>query len=106
MASFRLVWIDVFPGIAIQAVGLTITICLCLLGAYRCGLIRVTESFNKKLVIATSGVFVYYLLSIVLALIAGRTLARITGGVPGILISVIVVLIAGINLVSNFDYTA
>jgi uncharacterized YccA/Bax inhibitor family protein len=95
-----------FPGVVIQAVGLTIAICICLLVAYRFGFIRVTESFNKKLAAATSGVIVYYLACFGLALMGGRTLSKVTGGIPGILISVIIVAIAGMSLVSNFDFAA
>lgn len=93
-----------FPGIAIQAVGLTIAISLCLIVAYRRGFIRVTESFNKKLGVATAGVLVYYIGSLAIALASRHTLYKIIGGVPGILISVVVVAIAGMSLVSNFDF--
>lgn len=95
-----------YPGVAIQAVSLTIAICFCLLSAYQFGIIRVTESFNKKLAFAMSGVIVYYLASFAFALSGGRTLQKITGGIPGILISVIIVIIAGMSLVSNFDFAA
>jgi len=93
-----------FPGIAIKAVGFTVAICLCLMVAYRTGLIRVTESFNKKLVFATGGVLIYYIASITFALRGGHTFSRITGGIPGVVISLIIILIAGMSLVSNFDF--
>ena len=35
-----------YPGIVIQAVGLTFSTCFCLLGAYKSGLIKVTENFK------------------------------------------------------------
>src|SRR6266487_4791720 len=38
-----------YPGIAIQAVAVTIALSFGLLVAYRSGLIRVTEGFNRKL---------------------------------------------------------
>jgi uncharacterized YccA/Bax inhibitor family protein len=95
-----------YPGIVLQAVGLTIAICFCLLVAYRYGFIRVTESFNKKLAVATGGVIVYYLLTFALAFVRGHTLSKVTGGVVGILISTIIVIIAGMNLVSSFDFAA
>jgi len=95
-----------YPGIAIRAVGLTIAICFCLLGAYRFGLIKVTESFNKKLAVALSGVIIYYLVSFALAVTGGHTISMITGGMLGILISMIIVVIAGMGLISNFDLAA
>ncbi len=50
-----------YPGIAIQAVALTFTICFCMLIAYRTGLIRVTEKFNRGLMVATAGVALFYM---------------------------------------------
>ena len=45
-----------FPGIAIQAVALTFGTCICLLLAYRSGLIRATEKFKLGIVAATGGI--------------------------------------------------
>ena len=87
-----------------HAIGLTIAICVFLLGAYHFGLIRVTESFNKKLMVATGGATLYYLVSYVLALKGGHALNTVTGGVFGIFISLIIVIIAVMNLASNFDF--
>jgi len=47
-----------FPGIAIQAVALTFGTCICLLLAYRSGLIRATEKFKIGIVAATGGIAV------------------------------------------------
>jgi uncharacterized YccA/Bax inhibitor family protein len=93
-----------YPGIAIHAIGLTIAICVVLLGAYHSGLIRVTESFRKKLVVATGGVTLYYLAGFVLTINGGHTLNTVTGGFFGIFISLIIVTIAVMNLASNFDF--
>lgn len=95
-----------YPGIAIQAVGLTIAMCFCLLLAYRSGLIRVTESFNRKLAMATGGVVLFYFARFVLALVGIRTLSVFAVGVPGILITAMIVVIAGFSLVSDFDFAA
>jgi len=92
------------PGIAIQAVVLTFAICLSLLVAYRTGLIRVTEKFNRGLVAATSGVVLFYLANFVLSLLGVRIFAVFAGGVPGILISAVIVVIAGMDLVADFDF--
>src|ERR1700690_2603276 len=45
-----------FPGIAIESVALTFGTCLCLLMAYRLGIIRATEKFTLGVVAATGGV--------------------------------------------------
>ena len=93
-----------YPGIAIRAVGLTIFICVCLLIAYRFRFIRVTESFNRKLSAALAGVIVYFAVTFVIGLLWRRTLSATVGGAAGILISVVIVVIAGLALVSNFDF--
>ena len=95
-----------YPGIAIQAVAVTIAMSFGLLVAYRSGLIRVTEGFNRKLSAAIGGVVLFYLTTFVLALMGVRIFSVFAGGVLGILISVIVIVIAGLSLVSAFDFVA
>ncbi len=95
-----------YPGIAIQAVAVTIAMSFGLLVAYRSGLIRVTEGFNRKLTAAIGGVALFYLTTFVLALMGVRIFSVFAEGVPGILISVIVIVIAGLSLVSAFDFVA
>jgi uncharacterized YccA/Bax inhibitor family protein len=92
-----------FSGIAIQAVCVTIAMSSCLLLAYRFGWIRVTGSFNRKLTVAISGVVLFYMANIAMALSGVPTFATRAGVIPSILISVVVVGIAGMSLVSDFD---
>src|SRR5580658_2226727 len=54
-----------FPGIAIQAVGLTFGVLFVLLLAYRSGLIQVTQKFRLGVIAATGGIMVFYLLEMV-----------------------------------------
>src|SRR5258708_17572611 len=61
-----------FPGIAIEAVALTFGTCLCMLVAYRSGLIRATEKFTMGLVAATSCIALVYLVSIVVGFFRPR----------------------------------
>jgi uncharacterized YccA/Bax inhibitor family protein len=91
-------------GIAIQAISLTVATCFCLLIAYRSGFIRVTDRFNRGLLAATSGIALYYLASFALSMLGIRKFTAFAGGLPGILISVVIVMIAGMNLVSDFDF--
>jgi uncharacterized YccA/Bax inhibitor family protein len=93
-----------YPRIAVRAIGLTLIICFCLLIAYRLRLIRVTESFNRKLTVALFGVIAYYATSFAVGLSWGRTALQAFGGIPGIIASVIVVIIASMSLISNIDF--
>jgi uncharacterized YccA/Bax inhibitor family protein len=54
-----------YPGIAMQAVGLTFGTLFILLMAYHSGLIPVTEKFRLGVVAATGGIAVFYLVEFV-----------------------------------------
>ena len=93
-----------FPGIVIQAVGLTFGTLACLLVAYRSGIIRATENFKLGVVAATGGIALLYLVSIVLGFF-GVQIPMIHGSGPvGIGFSLFVVVIAALNLVLDFDF--
>jgi uncharacterized YccA/Bax inhibitor family protein len=93
-----------FPGIAIQSVSLTFGTLLVLLFAYRSGLIPVTQKFRMGIVAATGGIMVFYLLQFGLGFF-GVHFNSINGSGPiGIGFSLIVVGIAALNLVLDFDF--
>ncbi len=92
-----------FPGIAIQSVSLTFGTLLVLLLAYRSGLIPVTQKFRMGIVAATGGIMVFYLLQFVLGFFGFHFNAVNGSGVIGIGFSLIVVGIAALNLVLDFD---
>jgi uncharacterized YccA/Bax inhibitor family protein len=92
-----------YPGIVMQAVALTFGTMAVLLMGYRSGLIRVTDKFRAGVVAATGGVLLVYLASFVMGLF-GHSFGFIgaSSGV-GILFSLVVVVIAALNLVLDFD---
>ncbi len=93
-----------YPGIGIQAVSLTFGTLFVLLLAYRSGLIQVTQKFRMGIVAATGGIMLFYLLEMVLGFF-GIQFASINGsGVVGIGFSLIVVAVAALNLVLDFDF--
>ena len=93
-----------YPGIAIQAVSLTFGTLFVLLLAYRSGLIHVTQKFRLGVVAATGGIMVFYLLQMLLN-IFGFHFTSINGSGPiGIGFSLIVVGVAALNLVLDFDF--
>ena len=92
-----------FPGIAIQAVGLTFATFLAMLLAYRGGYIRATEKFRSVITAATLGIMLVYIVSMVLSFF-GTSIPMIhEGGIVGIGFSLFVVAIAALNLVLDFD---
>jgi uncharacterized YccA/Bax inhibitor family protein len=93
-----------FPGIVIQAVGLTFGTCLALLMAYKSGMIRASENFKLGVVAATGGIALFYLASIILGLFGVRIPGVFGSGPVGIIFSLVVVVIAALNLVLDFDF--
>lgn len=93
-----------YPGIVIQAVGLTFGTLFSLLFIYRLGIIKATENFKLGVVAATGGVFMVYLVTIILGFF-GMSVPYIHGsGTIGIVFSLFVVVIAALNLVLDFDF--
>jgi uncharacterized YccA/Bax inhibitor family protein len=93
-----------FPGIVMQAVGLTFGTLFSLLAAYRSGLIKPSENFKLGIAATTGAVALYYLVAIG-ASFFGVTVPFIHDSGPlGIAFSVVVVLLAAANLVLDFDF--
>ena len=93
-----------FPGIVLQAVGLTFGTLLALLVAYKSGVIKATENFKLGVVAATGGIALVYIATLVLGFF-GVAIPFIHGSGPlGILFSLFVVVIAALNLVLDFDF--
>jgi uncharacterized YccA/Bax inhibitor family protein len=93
-----------FPGIVMQAVGLTFGTLAALLMAYRSGLIKATENFKLGVVAATGGIALLYLVNIVMGFF-GKSMPFIhDSGWLGIGFSAVVVVVAALNLVLDFDF--
>ena len=93
-----------YPGIVIQAALATIATLLALLLAYRSGLVRATENFRLGVTAATGAIALVYLASFVLRLF-GREIPFLHDSGPiGIGISAVIVVIAALNLVLDFDF--
>jgi uncharacterized YccA/Bax inhibitor family protein len=93
-----------FPGIVIQAVGLTFGTCLVLLLAYKSGLIRASENFKMGVVAATGSIALFYVISLILGFFGVRISFLYQGTPMGIAFSLFVVVIAALNLVLDFDF--
>lgn len=93
-----------FPGIAMQAAfGTLATLCGLLL-AYRSGYIKATENFKLGIFAATAGIGVLYLLSFVMGMFGVNIPYIHENGLIGIGFSLVVVVIAALNLVLDFDF--
>lgn len=93
-----------YPGIVMQAAALTFGTLFSLLLAYKSRMIRATENFKLGVVAATGAVFIVYLISFIMSFF-GHSISFINGsGVIGIGFSLVVVVIAALNLVLDFDF--
>jgi uncharacterized YccA/Bax inhibitor family protein len=94
-----------FPGLVLQAVLLTFGVMFALLAAYQSRIIRPSETFKAVIVGATFGIVVVYLVSMLIQLFFHTAIPLIfESGPVGITFSLIVVGIAALNLVLDFDF--
>jgi uncharacterized YccA/Bax inhibitor family protein len=90
-----------YPGIVIQAVGGTFGT---LLVAYQSGFIKATENFKLGIVAATGGIFLVYVISMIGSFFGFPIPYIHDAGPIGIGFSLVVVVIAALNLVLDFDF--
>lgn len=95
---------DRFPGIASQAIILTLGILGALLLAYKSKLIKPTENFKLGIAAATGGIFLIYMINIIMGFFGSSIPMIHESGMIGIGFSVFVVIIASLNLVLDFDF--
>tara|TARA_B100000700_G_scaffold158999_2_gene176196 strand:+ start:1400 stop:2140 length:741 start_codon:yes stop_codon:yes gene_type:complete len=93
-----------YPGIGIQAIGLTFGILASLLFCYKSGIIKPTENFRLMLFSATMGIFLLYLVSFIMSFFGSGIGFIHSNGLFGIGFSLFVVCIAALNLVLDFDF--
>lgn len=93
-----------YPGIVIQAFGLSISTLLVMLAAYQAGWIRATEKFKWGVIAATGAIALFYLVSMVLGFFQVNVPLISGGGTFSIVFSLFVVGIAALNFIIDFDF--
>ena len=92
-----------FPGIVVQAALLTMGTLVTMLLAYRAGVIQVTEKFRSVVIMATGGIAVAYLMSMILGWF-GADMSFMRDSSPlSIGISLVVIVVAALNLILDFS---
>ncbi len=95
---------DSYPGIALQAVMLTVGTLMVMLFVYGSGIIRVTERLKAGVVMATGAVCLFYFASMILRMF-GVAIPFVFSAHPiGIAFSLFVVGLAAFNLLLDFDF--
>ena len=104
LGAISAVFETMYPGIVFQAVSLTIGVLAVMLFVYGTGIIRATEKFKIGVIAATGAICLVYLVDIVVSLF-GKHLPYIhESGPVGIGFSLVVVVIAALNLILDFDF--
>lgn len=93
-----------YPGVAFQAVLLTIGTLFTMLFLYRSQRIRATPKFRRGVMMATGAVFFAYLFSWILSLFGMPMGFMHSSGPLGILINLVIIVIAAMNLILDFDF--
>jgi uncharacterized YccA/Bax inhibitor family protein len=92
-----------YQGIVIQAVGLTLGTLAVMLIAYKTKAIRATEKFKMGVIAATGAIALVYMVSWILGMFGINIGFIHSTGLLGIGISLVIVGVAALNLVLDFD---
>jgi uncharacterized YccA/Bax inhibitor family protein len=92
-----------YPGIVMQAVLLTFGAVIAMFLLYRFRIIKATEKFKSVIFTATAGIAIFYLLAMVLRMFHIDIAFLHEGSAIGIGFSLVVVAIAALNLILDFD---
>ena len=106
LGSISYIYGQMYEGLVFQAICLTIFILFSLLFAYRSKIIKPTQNFKLGLFAATGGVFLLYLFSFI-ASFFGVTVSILdptNSSLFSIGASLLLVVIASLNLVIDFDF--
>jgi uncharacterized YccA/Bax inhibitor family protein len=92
-----------YPGLVIQAVGLTFGVALAMFLLYNFRIIKVTDKLRSIIFTATAGIAIFYLAIMVLRLFHVSMPFAYDASPLGIGISLFVIAIAALNLLLDFD---
>jgi len=95
---------QMYHGIAINALGLTLGVTVVMLALYTSGVLRATPKFTMGVIAATGGIAVVYLVDIVLRFFGHQVPLLNSSGPWGIAISVLIVIVAALNLILDFNF--
>jgi len=97
---------SLYDGIVLSAICITVSILLAMLMIYRSGLIKPTENFKLGVAAATGGIFLLYMINLVMSFFGSQMgIMNIqNASLMSIGFSLFVIVIAALNLVVDFDF--
>lgn len=103
-SMYNLAFAERAPNLIINAVGLTFGVAATMYLLYSFRIIKATETFKSVIYTATGGIMFFYLLVFVLRLVGFEGMPFLhEGSTFGIIFSLVVVAIAALNLILDFD---
>lgn len=93
-----------YPGIVIQAAGLTLCVFAALLVAYKSRLIHASENFKLGMAAVMGGIMILYLVMFVLGFFGIQFTMLHDSGPISIGFSAVICVVAALNLVMDFDF--
>ena len=91
------------PGIVMNAVGLTFGTAIAMYLLYSFKIIKATERFKSVIFTATAGIAIFYMISMLLGFFGVHMAFLHEGSLMGIGFSLVVVAVAALNLILDFD---
>ncbi len=103
-AMYNIAFAEIAPNIILNAVGLTFGVAAAMYLLYSFRIIKATEKFKTVIITATAGIFIFYILVLILRAFGVENMPFLhQGSALGIGFSVFVVAIAALNLILDFD---
>ena len=103
LGTISAMYASTMDGIIMQAVSLTFATLISMLVLYKSGLIKVTDKFRSGVMMATGAIFLVYLVSMIGSMFGWNMPYLHQGGMIGIGISVVIIAVAALNLLLDFD---
>jgi uncharacterized YccA/Bax inhibitor family protein len=104
LGAISAVFETMYPGIVIQAVSLSIGVLAVMIFVYGTGILRATAKFKIGVVAATGAICLVYLVDLVVSFFGTRLPFIHETGPVGIGFSLVVVVLAALNLILDFDF--
>jgi len=106
LGGISFMYSKMYDGIVLNAICLTIGILLSLLMAYRSGLIKPSENFKLGIAAATGGIAIVYLINFAMGFFGSGmgVMSTNNSSIMSIGFSLVVIVIAALNLVLDFDF--
>ncbi len=102
-AYFNEAFAEKMPNIIMNAVGLTFGTAIAMYLLYSFKIIRATEKFKSIIFTATAGIAIFYLIAMVSRMFGVQMAFLHEGSAMGIGFSLVVVTVAALNLILDFD---